>query len=152
MFSEELASTFKGLVASFEFRDAEDARDARRQFGWEGRKGHGVLEGALGIGGEETYRRCGIERIREKDLAGFEPLFVYNVFFGRDDQPDRIGRVRDRLVRAIGGGVGKKVFGGRGGLFALRFRFHVFEECGGGFESLAAVSVFGLQRKCIERT
>lgn len=91
MFSEELASTFKGLVASFKFRDAEDASDARRQFRWEGRIGFGVLESTLGIGGEETYRRCGVERVREKDLAGFEPLLVYNVFFGRDDQPDRIG-------------------------------------------------------------
>lgn len=43
---------------------------------------------------------------------------------------------------AIVGGVGEKVFGGRGGFFALRFRFDVFEECGGGFESLASWLVF----------
>lgn len=32
MFCEKLASTFKGLVASFKFRDADDTGDARREF------------------------------------------------------------------------------------------------------------------------
>lgn len=93
MFCEELASTFEGLVASFKFRDAEDTSDARRQLGWEGWMGDGVFEGTLGIWGEETYCRCGkvVERMWEEDFARFQPLFVHNVFFGRNHQPDWIG-------------------------------------------------------------
>lgn len=93
MFSKELASTFKGLISSFKFRDAKNTSNARREFGREGRMGHGIFEGTLGIGGEETYCRCGriIERIREENFARLEPLFVHNMFFGRNDKPDGIG-------------------------------------------------------------
>lgn len=74
----------------------------------------------------------------EGDLSGLQTAFVDNVFFCGKREPDWFEIQGVVPVRGVGGGL-QKVFGGRGGCFAIGFGTDVFEEGAGGFECLENV-------------
>lgn len=83
MFVQELAPALEALIFRLHFLQPDHSSNALRQRCRERCVCDGIFERPLRISGNETYCRVwrGIERMREGDFAGFQALFVDDVFF-----------------------------------------------------------------------
>lgn len=90
MLGEELALGVVLGELGLELGDVDDAADALAQGLGKFGRGDNVLVRALGVGGDEADGQVlvGVERVRQRDLAGLQLGLVGNVALGRQRQPD----------------------------------------------------------------
>ena len=95
---EELALGVELAELGLELAKVDDAGDALAQVGGEALVGYNVLVGALRVGDDEADlgRLVGVERVRERDLAGLQAGLVGDVALGAQGEPD--GRLCDILL------------------------------------------------------